>query len=294
MQIKKLIILTIALCAVLAVAAFGSNGIKNLFTTIVKPAQAAGDPARQPGMVTVASGAIVSSAVPPGMLTLTNDSDGLASQTLTAVEFVPAPELPARAPDAGGFFSGKEGNTLTLQSFMTFSTTTEGGTLTGGAVMGIAPAGAVRAGTLVISSDSTRAIAAGGQGEAAQAVPAPELAPGDIQGKTIILQGSGQISSGTIQLAPGEAGTSIVVDGGMPASTAPLKVVVTDDTKIYHDVTPMGDLMTAGGTQKIQQVLEAGSLDGVTEQTSVTVWGHMDGEQLVADVILYQNPILMK
>ena len=79
---------------------------------------------------------------------------------------------------------------------------------------------------------------------------------------------------------------------GMPANTTPQKVVVTDATKIYHDVTPMGDL-TAGGTQKIQQVLEAGSLDNLTEQTSLTVWGHMEGDQLIADVILYQTPIFM-
>ena len=51
----------------------------------------------------------------------------------------------------------------------------------------------------------------------------------------------------------------------------------------------------AAGIQSIQQVLEAGSLNGLTAaQSMVTVWGHQDGDQLVADVIVYQNPLLLK
>ncbi len=75
----------------------------------------------------------------------------------------------------------------------------------------------------------------------------------------------------------------------MPVEATPRSVLVTSETKIYRDVTPM-NIAPAEGVQSVQQVLEAGSLDDLGENVIVTVWGHMENDQLVADVILYQTP----
>ena len=126
-------------------------------------------------------------------------------------------------------------------------------------------------------------------GQAGQAILSEAgSGPMDSQGVTVIGQG-GLALSGAIPAAPGNLTPTITFSSGLvPAQAMPQKVAVTEATKIYHDVTPMGQL-PAGGHQTIQQTLEAGSLDELTEHALVTVWGHRDGEQLVADVIMYQD-----
>jgi hypothetical protein len=42
--------------------------------------------------------------------------------------------------------------------------------------------------------------------------------------------------------------------------------------------------------QKIQQVVEEGTLDEIGENSTITVWGRKTGERLIADVLLYTPP----
>jgi hypothetical protein len=82
---------------------------------------------------------------------------------------------------------------------------------------------------------------------------------------------------------------SVVVSG--PSNSGPkVEVVVTNDTLIYADVTPI--TMNPGEeTTKIQQVVEPGNLDDLTTQTMITVWGRKVGDRVIADVIAYSNPV---
>lgn len=289
MRIRKLLFLTFTLGAALVIAAFGSNGLKDLFTTALHPAEAAGGPppARAGGLM-VAGRAV-----------------GPITQTVMAIELVPAPEIPTRAPDAGGVFSNREGNTLTLQSFFVM-TSTQGTAVFGGAFTAAAPGvpgmsgipdmpavpgqpgEGVQAGGMVFSGTTTFG-EAGGQGELM--LSAEGSAPEGVQSLTIVRQG--ELAQGdAVPPAPGEVSAAIAVGVAMPGQAASQKVVVTDATKIYHDVTPVIQVPPTAGTQTIQQMLEAGSLDDMSAPMMVTVWGHKDGEQLVADMIVYQNPFL--
>jgi hypothetical protein len=138
-------------------------------------------------------------------------------------------------------------------------------------------------------------------------VPAPELpttAPdvtgtfAERQDNTIYVQtfsmdmGSGGgvvVSSSSVSSSDGEP--SVVVSG--PSNSGPkVEVVVTNDTLIYTDVTPM-NLNPGEETVKVQQVVEPGNLDDLTTQTMITVWGRKVGDRVIADVIAYSNPVML-
>ena len=67
-----------------------------------------------------------------------------------------------------------------------------------------------------------------------------------------------------------------------------IEVVTTQDTLIYRNATPFPD--SPSSTEKIQQVVEPGSLDDLDENTSLTVWGERRGDRIVAQVLLYTQP----
>lgn len=79
-----------------------------------------------------------------------------------------------------------------------------------------------------------------------------------------------------------------------PTPTGPYtEVVISQDTKVYKDVTmdSMPDPSTASnGTAEVQQQLAAGSVsDVVAGNTSVQVWGQKRGDRLIADVVVLQG-----
>ena len=67
-----------------------------------------------------------------------------------------------------------------------------------------------------------------------------------------------------------------------------IEVVTTQDTLIYRNATPLPDSPSSG--EKIQQVVEPGSLDDLDENTALTVWGERRGDRIVAQVLLYTQP----
>jgi hypothetical protein len=73
-----------------------------------------------------------------------------------------------------------------------------------------------------------------------------------------------------------------------------VEVVVTNNTKIYRDDTfqNLKDLPSNG--TKIQQKVVSGSLDEIGQNSFINAWGKKTGDRLVADVLLYNNPILLK
>jgi hypothetical protein len=87
------------------------------------------------------------------------------------------------------------------------------------------------------------------------------------------------------------------INGKISTSPTPAgpytEVVVSQDTKVYKDVTmdSMPDPSTASnGTTEVQQQLEAGSIsDVVPGNTSVQVWGQKRGDRLIAEVVVLQG-----
>ena len=82
--------------------------------------------------------------------------------------------------------------------------------------------------------------------------------------------------------------------GQSQGSTAPqVKVIVTNDTVIYHDIT-RANLNEDAPSGAIQQKLEAGSLDGIHANSRITAWGDQSGQQLAARVLVYSDPIAFR
>jgi hypothetical protein len=63
-------------------------------------------------------------------------------------------------------------------------------------------------------------------------------------------------------------------------------VTVTSDTMVYQDVT-FANLNGQRPSGSIQQKVEKSSLDALTGNERVTVWGDQNGDQITAKVIVY-------
>ena len=146
----------------------------------------------------------------------------------------------------------------------------------------------------------------GGQGDvmtfAIQVVPAEELpkTPPEAMGlfverkdKTLVIQ-TLSLKGGTggvvVEKSKGEAvaGTRLDSEGGPQ-----VEVVVTNQTTIYRETTEMGK-PTSGETQTVQQTVEEATLDDLTSESMVTVWGRKSGDRIIAEVLFYSNPVMFK
>jgi hypothetical protein len=69
-----------------------------------------------------------------------------------------------------------------------------------------------------------------------------------------------------------------------------VEVVVTHDTQVFHDVTEFGmpKDMSSGQTS-IQQVVKSGSLDEISTNAMVQVWGEKRGDRTIATVLSYTS-----
>ncbi len=142
-----------------------------------------------------------------------------------------------------------------------------------------------------------------------QMTPAPELpaaeptASGTFlsrQDNTIKIQtipmmaagGSGGVAGGSVVVSSGDAGQ---VQSISPAgSDGPkIEVVITNETKIYRDATEM-PAQPSTDSMAVQQKVVPGTLDELNTQTMVMVWGRKSGDRLIADVISFSNPIVIK
>lgn len=122
--------------------------------------------------------------------------------------------------------------------------------------------------------------------------PAEEL-PGtsaDVRGifdhrqNNSIFVGTGNVQMSVMKDSSGQVHTSSSHSG--PA----VEVVVTTQTTIYHDTTMEQFNGPPPSGQKIQQVVEPGSLDEVGQNSDITVWGRKTGDRYIADVLVYSTP----
>jgi hypothetical protein len=70
-----------------------------------------------------------------------------------------------------------------------------------------------------------------------------------------------------------------------------VEVVVSADTVIYKETTQL-DPEDPGA--EVQQTVELSTIDEITKQSSITVWGRKAGDRIIADVILFSTPFRMK
>jgi hypothetical protein len=103
------------------------------------------------------------------------------------------------------------------------------------------------------------------------------------QGNSIFI-GTGNVSIGIRRDDSGNVVTGSDFDGPV------VEIVVTAQTKIYKDVT----MQQYGGVppegQKIQQVVEPGSLDEFGEASAVSGWGRKTDSRIIAEVVVFNPP----
>jgi hypothetical protein len=114
--------------------------------------------------------------------------------------------------------------------------------------------------------------------------------------KTIVIQ--------SVSMNAGQGGGFVVQSGGegevvagspLDNSGPKVEVVINNETLIYLETTqPPSAPPTSGETQVLQQTVEEGSLDDLTSQSFVSVWGRKSGDRIIAEVIFISNPIMFK
>jgi hypothetical protein len=128
--------------------------------------------------------------------------------------------------------------------------------------------------------------------------PAPELpsTPPDANGiftkreDNSIYIGTGQITFAIRRDGsggPGDASSSY--DGPV------VEIVVTNATKVYQDVTMSSsspEELPSGGS--VQQKVAPGSVEEIGQNSHVTAWGKKVGDRIIADVLVYSSPMILK
>jgi hypothetical protein len=72
-----------------------------------------------------------------------------------------------------------------------------------------------------------------------------------------------------------------------------VEVVVTGDTIIYRETTQLSKPLTSGN-QAIQQTVEQTTFEQLNPASMIMVWGRKSGDRIVAEVLLYSNPAMIK
>ncbi|HMB22162.1 MAG: hypothetical protein ACM33V_10080 [Chloroflexota bacterium] len=70
-----------------------------------------------------------------------------------------------------------------------------------------------------------------------------------------------------------------------------VEVVASADAVIYKDTTEL-DPENPGA--EVQQTLELSTIDEITEQSQITVWGRKAGDRVIADIIVFSSPFKIK
>jgi hypothetical protein len=128
-----------------------------------------------------------------------------------------------------------------------------------------------------------------------QVTPAPELPTSrpEVTGLYVERKDNSIVLSAVSMEA---GGGGVAVGAGSPAelSKGPKKeVVITGETTIYLETTQFSG-PPSGETQVLQQTVEEGSLDDLTSQSFVTVWGRQSGDRIIAEVLFISNPVIFK
>lgn len=100
------------------------------------------------------------------------------------------------------------------------------------------------------------------------------------RGGMVVSEGSGGAGRGPITNQSGEEGPQV-------------EVVITNNTIIYRDATEFPPPFS-GENVVVQQIVEEGTLDDLTSDSMVMVWGRKNGDRIIADMIVYSQPVVFK
>jgi hypothetical protein len=106
-------------------------------------------------------------------------------------------------------------------------------------------------------------------------------------GSTVIVMGSASASGSSA--SQGDSGSPVI---GSDHSGPDVDVVITKDTRLYRDATFDQYKEPPKDDEKIQQKLEAGTIEDIGSQSMLTVWGRKSGDRIIADFILFSKPML--
>jgi hypothetical protein len=99
-----------------------------------------------------------------------------------------------------------------------------------------------------------------------------------------VKEGDGRISV--------EVNDDNVVVQNAGGSNTEVEIVITGDTVVYKDVTQSsGEAPSADGV--VQQQIAPGSADETGANSFVSAWGQRRGERIVADVLVYSDPVIL-
>ena len=129
-------------------------------------------------------------------------------------------------------------------------------------------------------------------------IPAPELPKTAADARGIFVRRQNNsffIGTGKVQLqVKKEANNPNSTPQAASSYDGPVvEVVVTANTKIYRDDTFQNIKDLSSNGTKIQQKVVPGSLDEIGQNSAINAWGKKTGDRLIADVLLYNNPIIM-
>jgi hypothetical protein len=71
-----------------------------------------------------------------------------------------------------------------------------------------------------------------------------------------------------------------------------VEVVVTQDTRVYRETTQLDPSQPPSGA--IQQTVAPGSVDELSGDTMVIVWGRRTGDRVIAEVLMYSQPMIIR
>jgi hypothetical protein len=99
----------------------------------------------------------------------------------------------------------------------------------------------------------------------------------------------------TVRTVSFDAGVGGIAQNALPdAESGPrVEVIVTVETAVYRETTEFGRPVP-GEDYSIQQTVEESKLDDMNSQTMITVWGRKNGERIIAEVLVYMNPWMIK
>lgn len=95
---------------------------------------------------------------------------------------------------------------------------------------------------------------------------------------------------GMVVAMSNEDGEITIDSPGSEGAGAEIEIVVTQDTKVYREITEMPDPADVSATPTtLQQKIELMALDDIGDNGLITAWGQKRGDRLVAEVVLYME-----
>jgi hypothetical protein len=122
-------------------------------------------------------------------------------------------------------------------------------------------------------------------------IPAPELpqAAADATGVFLRRQNNSFfVGTGNVTIHIGGSSPNGASNVGSSYDGPVVEIVVTNNTKVYRDVTFQNETNLPSDS-KIQQKVVPGSLDEIGQTSMINAWGKKTGDRLVANLLLYNN-----